>query len=58
MIEAVCILMMWVLNVTDASSSQRTIISLDKKRYKIGNFDYFFGVYVSFNDEWPLTQFS
>ena len=42
----VAIMKMWVLNVTDTSSMQR-----------IGNFDWFFGVYVSFNEEWP-TQFS
>ena len=53
----VTILMMWVLNVTDASSIQRTIISLDKKGTGLEISMIFFSVYVSFNDEWP-TQFS
>ena len=54
---SVTILMMWVLNVTDASSIQRTIISLDKKGTGLEISMIFFSVYVSFNDEWP-TQFS
>ena len=55
--QAAAILMMWVLNVTDASSIQRTIISWDKKDTGLEISIIFFGVYVSFNDEWP-THFS
>ena len=55
--SSVAILMMWLLNVTDASSIQRTIISLDKKGTGLEISMIFFSVYVSFNDEWP-TQFS